>query len=35
MSAAALVFMFVVCGTIWGGFATLLVRAIRREGRKP
>ena len=23
-----------VCGFIWGGFGLLLLRAIRREGRK-
>ncbi|MCH7665787.1 MAG: MetS family NSS transporter small subunit [Acidobacteria bacterium] len=35
MSATALLFMFLVCGVVWGGFAGLLLRAIRREGRKP
>lgn len=34
MSGTALIFMLFVCGVIWGGFTALLVRAIRREGRK-
>lgn len=34
MSASALIFMIVVCGLVWGGFSGLLIRALRREGRK-
>jgi hypothetical protein len=34
MTASALVFLFVVCGLVWGGFVALLVRAVRSEGRK-
>lgn len=34
MSASAVVMMVVVCGLVWGGFVTLLSRAIREEGRK-
>lgn len=34
MTAAALVFLVAVCGLVWGGFLTLLVRAVRSEGRK-
>ena len=34
MSASALVVMIAVCSLIWGGFATLLVRAMRRESGK-
>jgi len=34
MSAAAIVMMVVVCSIVWGGFAALLVRAVRMEGAK-
>jgi hypothetical protein len=34
MSALAVVMMVVICGTIWGGFATLLARALMRERGK-
>ncbi|HEX6200876.1 MAG TPA: MetS family NSS transporter small subunit [Thermoanaerobaculia bacterium] len=34
MSAAAVVMMLVVCSIVWGGFAVLLVRAVRMEGAK-
>jgi len=34
MTATAIVTMVVICALIWGGFATFLVYAIRREGRK-
>ena len=34
MSGSAAVFMIVICTFIWGGFSTLLVRAIRSESRK-
>lgn len=34
MSTTAIVVMVVICGSVWGGFLTLLLRAIRREGRK-
>lgn len=34
MSPASIVMMVVVCSFVWGGFVTLLVRAIRMEGAK-
>ncbi|HEX2254337.1 MAG TPA: MetS family NSS transporter small subunit [Thermoanaerobaculia bacterium] len=34
MSPLAVVVMVLVCGTVWGGFALLLTRAVRREGGK-
>lgn len=34
MSTMAIAFMVLVCGLVWGGFAVLLVRAVRSEGRK-
>ena len=34
MSGSAIAFMIIVCTFIWGGFVTLLVRAVRSEGRK-
>lgn len=34
MTATATVMMILICGLVWGGFAALLTRAIRREGRK-
>ncbi len=34
MSTTAIVTMVVICGVVWGGFAVLLVRAVRSEGRK-
>lgn len=34
MSSAAVVVMVAVCGLVWGGFAVLLNRAVREEGRK-
>ena len=34
MSASALIVMVAICSLIWGGFATLLVRAVRRESGK-
>ena len=34
MTAAAWWMMALVCGFVWGGFGVLLVRALRREGRK-
>lgn len=34
MSALALAVMVVVCGVVWGGFAVLLVLALRREGSR-
>ncbi len=34
MSTSAVVMMVAVCCLIWGGFAFLLVRAVRREGAK-
>lgn len=34
MSTAAVVVMASICSLIWGGFALLLRRAVRREGGK-
>lgn len=34
MSNLALVTMLLICGFVWGGFALLLMRALRREGAK-
>lgn len=34
MTTAAVITMVAICGVIWGGFAALLIRALRREGRK-
>ncbi|MEM9597752.1 MAG: MetS family NSS transporter small subunit [Acidobacteriota bacterium] len=34
MTGTAIATMVVICGLVWGGFATLLVRAMRREGQK-
>lgn len=34
MSGAAVVFMVLVCGFVWGGFAALLARAVSRERSK-
>lgn len=34
MTATATVMMILICGLVWGGFAFLLTRAVRREGRK-
>jgi len=34
MSLSAAVMMVLICGFVWGGFSTLLIRAIRREGDK-
>lgn len=34
MSGAALACMAVVCAVVWGGFAALLTRAVRRERRR-
>ena len=34
MSGSAIIFMLTVCCFVWGGFVTLLVRAIRAEGGK-
>lgn len=35
MSALAIGSLVVIGGLVWGGFAVLLARAIRSEGRKP
>ena len=38
MTTAATVTMIVICGLIWGGFAALVVHALRREsgrGERP
>jgi len=34
MSGTAIATMIVICGVVWGGFALLLTRAVRHEGRK-
>lgn len=34
MSDLAILTMVLICGLVWGGFALLLVRAVRSEGRK-
>lgn len=34
MTPGAWILMALVCGFVWGGFVTLLVRALRYEGRK-
>ena len=34
MSSISIVMMILICGVIWGGFATLLMRAVKHEGRK-
>lgn len=34
MTTLAVVMMALICGFVWGGFASLLVRAVRREGAK-
>jgi hypothetical protein len=34
MSTTAVVTMVLICGVVWGGFALLLTRALRHEGRK-
>ena len=34
MTATAMLTMILICGLVWGGFAMLLARAVRHEGRK-
>ena len=34
MSALAITCMLFVCSFVWGGFALLLARAVRREAAK-
>jgi len=34
MSATAITMMILICGMVWGGFAFLLIRALRSEGAK-
>ena len=34
MSSMAILMMVLICGLVWGGFFTLLIRAVRHEGRK-
>jgi len=34
MSALATAMMVAICGLVWGGFLTLLARALRSESRK-
>jgi uncharacterized protein involved in exopolysaccharide biosynthesis len=35
MEPATLVTMIVILGIVWGGFAGLLITALRKESRKP
>lgn len=34
MSSMAIAFMVLICGLVWGGFAVLLLSALRSESRK-
>ena len=34
MSSLAIGTMIVICGVVWGGLVTLLVYAVRSEGKK-
>ena len=34
MTTTAIALMVLICGLVWGGFVTLLLRAVRHEGRK-
>lgn len=34
MTGSAIAFMILVCGVVWGGFLTLLLRAVRSESKK-
>lgn len=34
MTPTAWATLIVICGTVWGGFVLLLVRALRSEGQK-
>ena len=34
MTGTAIATMVVICGVVWGGFALLLIRAVRHEGQK-
>lgn len=34
MSTLAMTVMTVICGIVWGGFITLIVRAVRSEALK-
>ncbi len=34
MTATAITVMVLICGVVWGGFITLLLKAFRHEGRK-
>ncbi len=34
MSGVAITMMVVICGIVWGGFALLISRAIRKEAMK-
>ena len=34
MTSTAITMMVLICGVVWGGFLTLLSRAVRHEGRK-
>jgi hypothetical protein len=34
MSGIAVTMMVLICGLVWGGFAYLLIRALRKEGAK-
>ncbi len=34
MTTLSISMMILICGVIWGGFAALLLRAVKYEGRK-
>lgn len=34
MTPVAITMMVLICGVVWGGFASLLVRAAKREKHK-
>lgn len=34
MSTTAIVTMAVICSLVWGGFISLLIKALRHEGSK-
>ncbi len=34
MSGLAILMMALICGLVWGGFLSLLARAVRSEGAK-
>lgn len=34
MTTTAICTMVIICSLVWGGFVTLLIRALRHEGKK-